>query len=150
MSAYVYGDVLVMAATAGVSTDEIRTGRAVLIVLGTVLSTYLAHVLADTVGAVFAGHGSADLIRAELRDSLPVLSAGLPSFALLGAAAIGWPGALWAQALASAVLIGRLAGIGLVYSRLHSDVSTRTGVRFGAAVALIAAVVIAIKLLLTH
>ncbi|MDQ2850999.1 MAG: hypothetical protein M3Y49_09740 [Actinomycetota bacterium] len=110
MSAYIYGDVLVLAATAGVSAPEIRTGQALLILLGTVISTYLAHVLADIVGAVFAGHTSVALLRAELRDAIPVASASLPPFALLTAAAITWLPALWAQTAACCVLLARLAG----------------------------------------
>jgi hypothetical protein len=45
MSAYVYGDILVLAATAGVYDTAIRSGDALLVVLGTVVSTYVAHVV---------------------------------------------------------------------------------------------------------
>jgi hypothetical protein len=150
MSAFVYGDVLVLAATAGVSYSDISSGKALLIVLGTVVSTYLAHVLADVVGAVFAGHGSADLLRTEVRDSVPVVTAGVPALILLTAAAIDVLPALWAQGAACAILIARLAGIGLVYRRLHDQVTTGTALRFGAVVAVVAAVAVILKLVLTH
>lgn len=150
MSAYVYGDVLVLAATAGVSVGAIRSGEAVLIVLGTVLSTYVAHVLADVVGAVFAGRASTAMLRAEARDSVPVLSAGLPSFVLLGAAALGWPAPMWAQDLACAIVILRLAAIGLVYRRLRPGTAVHHALWFGVLVALVATVAAALKLVLIH
>lgn len=150
MSAYVYGDVLVLAATAGVSDGAIRSGEALLIVLGTVLSTYVAHVLADVVGAVFTGHASTGMLLAEARDSVPVVSAGLPSFVLLGAAAQGWPAPTWAQALACAAVILRLAAIGLVYRRLRRETTVHRAVWFGVIVALIATAAAALKLFLTH
>ena len=149
MSAYVYGDVLVLAATAGVSASAIRSGEALLVVLGTVLSTYVAHVLADVVGAVFAGHASTATLLAEARDSIPVISAGVPSFLLLGAAALGWPAPIWAQALACTVLILRLAAIGLVYRRLRRETPVRHAVWFGVTIALIATAAVMLKLLLT-
>lgn len=150
MSAFVYGDVLVLAATAGVSYADVASGKALLIIIGTVLSTYLAHVLADVVGAVFAGHGSAALLGAEMRDSVPVISSGVPSLVLMGAAAVDLIPGLWCQGAACAILIARLPGIGLVYRRLHDDVTTRAAIRFGAAVAVVAAVAVGLKLVLTH
>ena len=150
MSAFVYGEILVLAATAGVSGHAIRSGRALLVVLGTVLTTYIAHALADIVGAALTSPSLSGMVRHELRDSVPVASAGVPSLVLLGAAALGWPPAVWAQSLACAVLIVRLGLTGVVYRRLHSGMSVQRGVRFGVAVALAAAVVVALKLALTH
>jgi hypothetical protein len=150
ISAYVYGDVLMLAATAGVSTSAIRSGEALLVVVGTVLSTYVAHVLADVVGAVFAGHVSRAMLLAEARDSVPVASAGLPSLVLLGAAALGWPPSAWAQGLACAVLIARLGAVGLVYRRFRPETTVRRAVWFGLTVTLVAAVAAALKLTLTH
>lgn len=150
VSEYVYGDVLVLAATAGVYRAAIASGQAVLVVLGTVASTYVAHVVADVVGAVFGGRALWPTVRAELRDSVPVLSAGAPSCALVAAAALGWPAPGWAQALAIAVLIGRLATIGLVYRRLHPTVTLHHAVSFGVLAAAAATAAAALKLLLAH
>lgn len=150
MSAYVYGEILVLAATAGVSQSDIRSGRSLLVVLGTILSTYIAHALADIVGAALTGHSLTGMVRHELRDSVPVVSAGVPSLVLLGVAALGWPPAVWAQSLACVILIVRLGLTGLVYRRLHRGMSVERGVRFGLSVALVAALVVALKLVLTH
>jgi hypothetical protein len=150
LSAYVYGSVLVLAATAGVSDGAIRSGEAVLIVLGATFSTYVAHVLADVVGAVFAGAGALSALVAELRDSVPVISAGAPSVALFGAAAGGWPSPTWSQVIACAVLVGRLGTIGLVYRRLRAPISLRRAVSFGLLTALVATLAAVVKLTLAH
>ena len=149
MSAYIYGDVLVLAVTADVSVGSIRSGKALLYVLGTVLSTYVAHVLADAVGAVFSGRASKAMLSAEARDSMPVVSAGLPSLVVFGAAALGWPSPIWAQVLASAILILRLAAMGLVYRRLRPETTVYRALWFGLVVALVATVAAALKLSLT-
>ena len=150
ISAYVYGDVLVLAATVGVSVGAIRSGEAVVVVVGTMISTYIAHVLADVVGAVFGGDPLRAALLAELRDSVPVLSAGTPSVVVLGAAAMGWPPAVLAQSAAAAFLIVRIAAIGLVYRRFSQTVSVRRALGFGVLAAAAAAVAAVVKLVLTH
>jgi hypothetical protein len=150
MSAYVYGDVLVLAATAGVYDSAIRSGEALLVVLGTMASTYVAHVLADVVGAVFGGHGLRTALRDELRDSVPIISAGVPPLVLFGAAALGWPSPPWAQGTSSALLILRLGSIGVVYHHLKEPIGWARAIWFGVVVALVAAVAVALKLLLLH
>jgi hypothetical protein len=150
VSAYVYGDVLVLAATVGVSASAIRSGQAVLVVLGTMISTYVAHVLADVVGAVFGGDPLRAAIVAELRDSLPVVSAGAPAVVLLGAAALGWPPSGVAQSTAAAFLILRVAAIGLIYRRFHATISVRRAVSFGVLAAVVATLVAVLKLTVVH
>ena len=97
VSAYVYGDVLVLAATAGVYDDAIRSGEALLVAVGTVVSTYVALVLADLVGAVFSGHEVRTALLNALRDSIPIISAGIPPLVLFTAAMLGWPTSAWAR-----------------------------------------------------
>jgi hypothetical protein len=150
MSAYVYGDVLVLAATAGVYDSEIRSGEALLVVLGTVASTYVAHVLADVVGAVFGGHEVRRALWDELRDSMPIISAGVPPLVLFGASALGWPPPPWAQAVSSALLVVRLGSIGVVYHHLKEPIGWARATWFGVLVALVATVAVALKLILLH
>jgi hypothetical protein len=150
VSAYVYGDVLVLAATVGVSAAAIRSGEAVLIVLGTMISTYVAHVLADVVGAVFGGDPLRAAVTAELRDSVPVVSAGLPAIVVLGAAGLGWPSPGAAQSIAAAFLILRIGAVGLIYRRFHTTISVRRAVGFGLVAAVVAFMVAVLKLTLTH
>ena len=150
MSAYIYGDVLVLAATAGVYDSAIRSGEALLVVLGTVASTYVAHVLADVVGAVFSGHGLLASLLDELRDSVPIATAGLPPLILFAGAGLGWPAPRWAQAAASGVLVVRLGSIGLVYHHLKEPIGWARATSIGVLVAGVAAFAVALKLLLIH
>jgi hypothetical protein len=150
MSAYVYGDILVLAATAGVYDTAIRSGDALLVVLGTVVSTYVAHVVADVVGAVFGGHEVRTAVRDELRDSVPIVSAGLPPLVLFGAAGLGWTTSEWAQAIAAALLVVRLGAIGVVYHHLKAPIGWARAAWFGLLVAGVSTLAVALKLVLTH
>jgi hypothetical protein len=150
MSAYVYGDILVLAATAGVYDSAIRSGEALFVVLGTVVSTYIAHVVADVVGAVFGGHQVKVAVRDELRDSVPIVSAGLPPLVLFGAAALGWMTPEWAQVVAAALLVVRLGAIGVVYHHLTAPIGWARAAWFGLLVAGVATLAVAVKLVLTH
>jgi hypothetical protein len=150
VSAFVYGDVLVLAATLGVSPAAIRSGDAILVIAGTVVSTYLAHVLADVIGAVFDDLPLGRATRAELRDSVPIISAGLPSGVLFGAASLGWPSPIWAQVLAAGLLVTRIAAIGLVYRRLRRPIPLPQALGVGGCAAVLAAATAGLKLLLVH
>jgi hypothetical protein len=150
MSAYVYGDVLVLAATAGVYDTAIRSGEALLVVLGTIVSTYVAHVLADVVGALFGGHEVRTALLDELRDSVPIISAGVPPLVLFGGAALGWPSPEWAQAVAAGLLVLRLGTIGVVFHHLKAPIGWARAAGYGVLVAAVATVAVVVKLVLTH
>jgi hypothetical protein len=150
VAAYVYGNVLVLAAVVGASPASVVSGTAVALVLGTVLSTYVAHVLAHSVGSLFGGVDGRTAVAVQLRDAVPVISSGVTPALLLAAAALDWLPALWGQALSSAVLIGRIAATGVVYRRLREDVPLRKAWTVGALAAAVAALAVVLKLTLTH
>jgi hypothetical protein len=150
VSAYVYGNILVLAAVVGASPGTVASGAAVAIVVGTVLSTYVAHVLAHSVGALLGGQDGRTAVRRQLRDAVPVLSSGITPAVLLSATAADWLPGGWGQALASAVLIGRIAATGMVYRRLREDVPLGKAWAVGATAAGVAAVAVLLKLTLTH
>ena len=150
VSAYVYGNVLVLAAVVGVSPAAVSSGTAVVLVVGTVLSTYVAHVLAHVVGAVFGGEEGPTAVTVELRDALPVVSSGITPALVLAAAALGWLPELWAQSLSALVVLGRIAATGVIYRRLRADVPLRRALTYGAVAAAVAAVAVVLKLALTH
>jgi hypothetical protein len=110
----------------------------------------VAHVLADVVGAVFGGHQVRRALLHELRDSVPIVSAGVPPLILFGAAALGWPSPAWAQAVASALLVLRLGSIGVVYHHLSQPIGWARATWFGLVVAGVAALAVALKLVLLH
>src|SRR3954469_4519853 len=90
-TAYVYGNVLVLAALAVVSPADVTTGRGFWLVLGTAVSTYIAHVFAEAMGDQVT-HPEPITGRTVLRlarESFPVLTSGvLPAAILL----LGWWG----------------------------------------------------------
>jgi hypothetical protein len=150
VSAYVYGNVLVLAAVVGASPASVLSGTAVALVIGTVLSTYVAHVLAHSVGSLFGGADGRTAVLVQLRDAVPVISSGGTPALLLAAAGLGWLPGLWGQGLSSAVLIGRIAATGVVYRRLREDVPLRKAWTVGALAAAVAALAVVLKLTLTH
>jgi hypothetical protein len=150
VSAYVYGNVLVLAAVVGASPAAVLSGTAVVLVIGTVLSTYVAHVLAHAIGSVFGGENGRTAVAVELRDAVPVISSGVTPAVLLGATALDWLPGLWGQALSAAVLLARIASTGVVYRRLREDVPLRRAWTVGALAAGVAAVAVVLKLALTH
>ncbi|TXR51655.1 hypothetical protein [Quadrisphaera setariae] len=155
VSAYVYGNVLVLAAVVGCSPEYVHDGSAVVVVLATTVTTYLAHVVAHRTGGGVGRHREeAELhLRAELRDATPIVTSGvLPALVLLVSALAGWretPAAL-AQLVAALVPVVRLAATGSVTSRHVPGGSSRGA--FWSAVGLAAAgtVIAAVKVSLTH
>ena len=152
VSAYVYGNVLVLAAVFGASAAAVVTGTAVVLVVGTVLSTYVAHVLAHSIGSLLGAAGDSDrsAVGQVLRDAVPIVSSGVTPAVLLAATALGWLPGLLGQSLASAVLLLRIAGTGLVYRRLRADVSPGRALWVGCLAAAVAALAVVLKLTLTH
>jgi hypothetical protein len=150
VSAYVYGNVLVLAAVVGASRATVASGAGVAVVAGTVLSTYVAHVLAHSIGSLFGGTDGRSAVRVQLRDAVPVISSGSTPALVLAATALGWLPTLWGQAVASAVVVARIAATGVVYRRLREDVPLRKAWTVGALAAAVAALAVVLKLTLTH
>jgi hypothetical protein len=149
VSAYVYGTVLVLAAVVGVTPEAVGSGAGALVVVGTVLSTFVAHVLAHSVGELVTG-GLHRELRDAVRDATPILSSGVLPAVLLWLAATGSLSEVWGQSLAALVGLVRVAGIGVVYRRLQADVPFGRAVVVGAVAAAVALVVVVLKLTLTH
>ena len=74
-------------------------------------------------------------MRDELRDSVPIVSAGLPPLVLFGVAASGRMTPEWAQTTAAALLVVRLAAIGLLYHHLTAPIGWAPAAWFGLLVA---------------
>ncbi|MBF6357666.1 hypothetical protein IU449_24480 [Nocardia higoensis] len=150
ISAYVYGNVLVLAALVPITTSDKHVG--ILVVLGTSLSTFVAHVFAESVG--HSVRRRQKLSRAEkigeLRDSVPILSSAVLPCVIL---AIGWFGLLeprTAQILAEIAVLIRIGGIVFVVGRLNGERPSRDWVVAAAALTGVAVTVVIVKILLTH
>lgn len=151
-TAYVYGNVLVLAALAVVTPADVTTGRGFWLVLGTAVSTFVAHVFAEAMGDQVK-HPEPITARTVLqlaRESFPVLTSGvLPAVILL----VGWWG--WLEPdpvvlLADAVVLLRIAGTGVVVARLRNERSSVRIFAIGIGLAVIGAAIGGLKVYLTH
>ncbi len=110
ISAYIYGNVLVLAALVPIVTGPKYVGIA--IVLGTALSTFVAHVFAEAVGHTV--RQGTPLTRAEklaeLRNSVPILSSAVLPCVILGIGWLGWLEPRTAQLLAEVAVLARIGG----------------------------------------
>lgn len=151
-SAYVYGNVLVLAAVVPNNEGTIDSGRAVVIVLVTTITTYLAHVLAhevaSSIGRSRSEHQSH--LREELRDALPIASSGIPPALILGAGALNWLDTEVAQLLASLVVLIRLAAIGWVIQRISAKHAPRRSFWSGVVLAVAGLVIAVAKVQFLH
>lgn len=151
-TAYVYGNVLVLAALAVVSPEDVSTGRGFWLVIGTAVSTFVAHVFAEAMGDQVK-HPEPISTRTVLRlarESFPVLTSGvLPAAILL----VGWWGWLEpdpAVLLADAVVLLRIAGTGVVVARLRDQRSSVRIFAAGIGLAVVGAAISGLKVYLTH
>lgn len=145
MTAYIYGNVLVLAAVMSLGQHEV-TGWSVVTVLGVAVSTFLAHLFA---GAVTATDWSWRTLRSQARDSAPILTSGLVPVLLLLTALVGAPATL-AVIVASLLLIVRLGFVGVLVAGLRRETPSTGNVVAGVTFALVALVIVLIKVTLTH
>ncbi|MEV0945982.1 hypothetical protein [Rhodococcus sp. NPDC049939] len=150
ISAYIYGNILVLAALIPVTQSQETLGIA--IVVGTALSTFLAHTFAESVGQTLRLNRSLTSTerRRELRDGLPILtSAAVPSL-ILATALLDWLEPATAQLTAEIVIIARISSTSYVVSRLRQEKVT-LGTHLAAfTLAVIAAAIVVVKVFLTH
>ncbi|MFD4179796.1 hypothetical protein [Rhodococcus sp. NPDC058514] len=150
ISAYVYGNILVL--TALIPLHDASTTHAGLVVIGTSLSTFVAHAFAESVGR--SARIGRPLTRSEqfeeLRDSVPVLTSGVVPAAVVGLDALGVLEQQTALLLAELWVVSRIAGLGVVITRLRGEKLSRRTLVSCVVLAFVAVAVVAVKLVLTH
>jgi hypothetical protein len=151
LSAYVYGNILVLGAVIGTVGEE-EHSQSWLIVLATALSTYIAHIFAHNIGErvgrtdeEHAGH-----LREEIRDAVPILSAGVFPALIYGGLALHWLDTRPTEVVAIALLVLRLAGTGLTVERLSDRRASAGSLWVGIGFALIGAGIAYLKVFFTH
>jgi hypothetical protein len=153
VSAYVYGNIFVLAALFATSPESIAHWSAVVIVVATSATTFFAHVVAHNIGQAI-GRPDDVALRAQLareaRDAVPIMTSGTVPAVLLALGAVGWLSPWLSQLLAEAYVVVRLAGTGIVVRRLSDAASGRGGFWSGLALAGIGVVIAALKQILTH
>ncbi len=149
ISAYVYGNILLLAALVVLSREDVRDGTGLAIVAGTAVSTFVAHAYAERLGAAVrsAEHSSWTVV---LRDSVPILSAAAVPAALMALAALDVGSPTTCLRLAEAWVVVRIALTAFIVGRLQGrPVSVLTWVA-SVGLAATALLVVAIKVVLTH
>lgn len=152
MSAYVYGNVLALSSLASASLSSADTWTAVRIVLITMVTTYLAHVLAHDIGERVrrTSDQHAAHLRAELRDAVPIATSGLlPCAVLVLALLAGWSSTVGAV-LATGLVVLRLGWTGGIVARLSREAASLLSWLGGIALALAGVVIAVLKVTLTH
>ncbi|KQR66720.1 hypothetical protein ASF89_02175 [Frigoribacterium sp. Leaf172] len=152
ISAYVYGNMVVLAALASLSQDAMTSGHAALVVAGVAASTFLAHAVADGIGRrLRSPHRlTTSQLVAELRDSVPVLSAAILPVLLLAFTAWSSIPGVWAQGIAGLYLVIRLGLIGALVARYRGVPSSRRTVLAGLTLAALGALITVIKVTVGH
>ncbi|CRK50342.1 conserved membrane hypothetical protein [Rhodococcus sp. RD6.2] len=151
ISAYVYGNILVLTALIPLNHSTGIT-RASLVVIATSLSTFVAHAFAESVGrSARSGRQLTTTERiAELRDSVPVLTSGLVPALVVGIGGLGLIELSTALILAEIWVVTRIASITYVITRLRGERPTGQTLIGSLVLGVIAVVIVAIKLFLTH
>lgn len=150
ISAYIYGNVLVLAALVPIVTTPNYVG--LFVVLGTAMSTFVAHVFAEMVGHSVREDtrlGPADR-RREVRNSLPILSSAVMPCVILAIGWLGWIEPRTAQILAEVAVVVRIGAIVFVIDRLKGERPSRMSIVMALALTVIAVTVVVVKVVLTH
>jgi hypothetical protein len=145
---------LVLAALIAQTSDDVYSGRAFWIVIGTAVSTFLAHVFAEGLGGLIR-HPATDPVTWRgafmlARESWPVLTSGLLPAAVL---VLGWTEIMSSGptlVLAEAIVLIRIAGTSIIVARLRNEPSSFRVILAGIAVAVVAGLISLLKVYLTH
>ncbi|MFC8046414.1 hypothetical protein [Nocardia sp. NPDC057353] len=150
VSAYVYGNVLILAALIPIPVSPKHVG--ILLVVAAALSTFVAHAFAESVGQSIREDRTLTAAdrRAELRDSLPILTTAILPCAILACAWFGWLEPRTAQLLAEVTVLIRIGGTAFVVRRLQGRPPHRATLIQALLVTALATAVVAVKVFLTH
>ena len=150
IESYVYGNVLVLAAIITAGTADVANGRAALLALGTAASTFIAHLLAVTVGRQAEEESEQHPFAEAARDGLPMATSGIwPGIALI-AGWLGWLDPNWAWWIAVGIIGVRFVGLGSVVAYLKGAPSTWRNLLIGIGLAAVGLLVAVLKNALTH
>ena len=152
ITAYVYGNILVLAALVVLDVHAIDSGGGILVVLGTALSTFIAHLVAHDVGSAIEHPDGFDRAHksAMVRDSVPILTSGSIPSLILATGYWDWISPESAQIAAAALVIVRIALIGGVVVRLTDEDRPMRALLGGIGLAVLSSLVVLVKVLLTH
>ena len=153
ISAFVYGNILVLAALIVLSPDDLLTTTGFTHVLGVSFSTFIAHVASDLFAHLLRhpdGKGFSTKLRHDLRDAVPIAnSAIIPTLVLL-AAWFGWLEAQLAWVIAIGGTLVRLSLLGPIAAWVSREPFSLRPLLAGVLLAFFIAVIALLKAVLTH
>jgi hypothetical protein len=153
ISAFIYGNILVLSALMLLSPHGLKTPRDFVYVPAVGFSTFIAHVVSDLFAHLLRhpdGKGLSAKLIGDLRDAVPIAtSAILPTMVLL-AAWLGWLEAEFAWATAIGVTLLRLSLLGPVAAWIAREPLSPWPLFAGVLMALSIAVIALAKAVLTH
>jgi hypothetical protein len=154
ISAYIYGNITILAAVVAVDEESVENGHGLLTVSATALATFIAHITADIVSERVRPEHTPEKPRgevlAELRDATPIATSAVVPFLLLLLGTLGVLSDPLAQLTAAAAIIVRLAGVGLITQRLSGRPRSVPAFWGGIALAVLSTAIAVTKALLTH
>ncbi|MBO0982612.1 hypothetical protein [Rathayibacter sp. SD072] len=150
--AYIYGNIVVLGTLAVIGPTEAGTAENLSLLIGTVVSTFVAHVVAESYATRIRTNHRPDRValRHSLRDGLPVLSSGAIPVVLLIAAVAGLLGSSAAFSLAALSVIVRFLLLGFTIGRLRGTQSSWRTVGTGVALAAAGVATAGFKLVVGH
>src|SRR5215217_8494190 len=127
VGAYIYGNILVLAAIFATSPQSIAHWSAVVIVVATSATTFFAHVFAHRIGQAI-GRDDDEALRLHLaqeaRDAVPIMNSGAGPAVFLALGALGFLPPGFSQLLAEAYVVVRLAATGIIMRRISDEASS--------------------------
>jgi len=153
VGAYIYGNILVLAAVFATSPQSITHWSAVFIVVATSATTFFAHVFAHRIGQAIGRPHDEELsvhLAQEARDAVPIMNSGAGPAVFLALGALGFLPPGFSQLLAEAYVVVRLAATGIIVRRISGEASSLGGPWSGLALAGIGVVIAALKNIVTH
>ena len=152
ISAFVYGNILVMASLVALHPEDLDGPTGMAYVTGTAVSTFVAHVVAESVGLRVRTdtHPRLSTIVHELRDAVPIASSATVPALLMIAALLGWLDTTDALRLAIAATVLRLAGLGWAVGRIRGERASLRTFLSGILLAAVCVSAAVLKWWLTH
>jgi hypothetical protein len=153
VSAYIYGNIFVLAAIFATSPQSISHWSAVFIVVATSATTFFTHVFAHRIGQAIGRTDDEGLrlhLAQDARDAVPIMNSGSGPAVLLALGALGFLPPWFSQLLAEAYVVVRLAGTGIIVRRISGEASDLPGRWSGLALAGISVVIAALKNIVIH
>jgi hypothetical protein len=153
ISAFIYGNILVLSALVVLSPDALQTTRGFVLVSGVGLSTFVAHVASDLFAHLLRhpdGSGLSARLRHDLRDAVPIATSAIPPTVVLVAAWLGWLEADLSWTIAIGVTLVRLSLLGPIAAWMAREPFSLGPLFAGVLLALSIAVIALLKAMLTH